>query len=199
MADEQGQRIDGSDAHLGWHSRGYLPHFDGPGIVQSVTFRLADALPAHVVERITADPAQARSEAWPTRLEAYLDAGHGACHLRRPRIARMVQEALFYFDGRRYRLFAWVVMPNHVHVLLEVFAGYPLGDVIHSWKSFTASEANDLLGREGRFWFPDYFDRYIRNREHFSNARTYIHYNPVKAELVTYPEEWPFSSARWVQ
>ncbi len=63
--------------------------------------------------------------------------------------------AFFHFDGERYRLIAWVVMPNHVHVLIELLEGYPLGEVIHSWKSYTANKANEILGRQDRFWFPD--------------------------------------------
>jgi len=97
----------------------------------------------------------------------------------------------------RYHLLAWVVMPNHVHVLIEVIQGYPLGDVIHSWKSFTAKQANKILGKTGAFWQRDYFDRFIRDEAHFANVVNYIHHNPVKAGLVRRAEDWPFSSARY--
>lgn len=124
-----------------------------------------------------------------------MDAGYGQCYLRDPRIGQLVENALLYFDGDRYRLLAWVIMPNHVHALIETILGFPLDKIIQSWKSFTAHKANDLLGRSGQFWFPDYFDRYIRNERHFYNAVRYIHENPVKAGLVSRAVDWPFSSA----
>jgi REP element-mobilizing transposase RayT len=86
-------------------------------------------------------------------------------------------------------------MPNHVHTLIETFEGYPLPRVIHSWKSYTAKQANQILGRTGQFWAVDYFDHYIHDEKHFGAAVNYIHNNPVKAGLVSTSEVWPFSSA----
>ena len=180
--------------HKEWYSRGYLPHFDAPGLIQGVTLRLWDSLPAEIVEQLEKDSLE--DSAKRTRVEEYLNVGYGACYLGDPRIARLVENALLHFDGQRYRLIAWVIMPNHVHVLLEIFAGYPLDTVVHSWKSYTANEANKLLQRQGRFWFREYFDRYIRDEQHFANAVRYIHDNPVKAGLVEKAENWAFSSAR---
>ena len=130
------------------------------------------------------------------RTEQYADSGHGACYLRDERIARLVQDALKYFDGERYRLLAWCVMPNHVHVLIEV-TEHSLSDIVHSWKSFTAHRANKLLARTGRFWMPDYFDRFMRDDRHFAATVDYIRQNPVKAGLVDAPEKWPWSG--WVE
>jgi REP element-mobilizing transposase RayT len=90
-------------------------------------------------------------------------------------------------------------MPNHVHVLIQLREGYPMHKIIHSWKSFTANEANKLLGLKGPFWYHEYYDRFIRDQRHFDNAVRYIHENPVKAGLVEKPEDWPFSSARFWQ
>ena len=129
------------------------------------------------------------------RTEDELDAGHGACHLRRPDVAAVVEGALLKFDAVRYRLFEWTIMPNHVHALIQVFPGCGLGKVVGSRKSFTATQANRVLGRHGRFWHPDYFDRYMRDERHFVRAVHYIRYNPVKAGLVSRPEDWPFGSA----
>jgi len=129
-------------------------------------------------------------------LEHYIDAGHGACYLRDPRIASLAQNALLYFDGQRYNLFAWVVMPNHVNVLAQFNHEHPVPQVLHSWKSFIANEANKLLNRTGHFWQREYYDRFIRNEDHYRNAVMYIENNPVKARLVSSAEEWPFSSAR---
>ena len=179
----------------GWHSRGYLPHLDVPDRLQFVTFRLADSLPAAVVEGLYADTAAGDIERL-RRIERWLDAGQGACWLARPEIARVVEETLLHFDGERYRLLAWVVMPNHLHLLMEPWFGYPLPRVVQAWKGFSAREANRLLGREGTFWARDYFDRYVRDDAHLAAVIRYIEHNPVKADLVAAPADWPFSSAR---
>lgn len=181
--------------HKGWYSRGYLPHFDQPGLVQMLTFRLVDALPAHLLARLPQELRDPNNALRRRRLEAYLDAGHGACHLRDPRVGQLVEDALLHFDGQRYRLLAWVVMPNHVHVLIELSPGHRLPDLVHGWKSFTAKAANKLLARTGDLWQLEYYDRYIRDTAHFDNAVRYIQDNPVKAGLVSRAEDWPFSSA----
>jgi REP element-mobilizing transposase RayT len=186
---------DDHSAHKGWYSRGYLPHFDSPGLLQGITFRLVDSLPTHIVAALAEDPHYMAQPAKRAHIENYLNAGHGACYLCDLRIGRLVENALLYFHEERYRMIAWVIMPNHVHTLIEMFEGYPLHAIVRSWKSYTANKANHILRRAGRFWSPGYFDRYIRNERHFANAVTYIHNNPVKAGLVESPEEWIFSSA----
>jgi len=186
--------------HKGWYTHGYLPHFDADEIFQFITFRLHDSIPAALIEKweqelnwhksLAADSKEAIELR--KRIEKYLDSGKGACYLRDERIARLVQDALKCFDGERYRLIAWCIMPNHVHVLIQMM-DEPLIRVVKSWKSYTAHEANKILGRSGPFWMPDYFDRYIRNEEHFQATVTYILQNPVKAGLVDAPEKWPWS------
>lgn len=183
--------------HPGWTDRGYLPHYDQPGIAQAVTFRLADSLPkskrnewehlrqiVNVAERIR-------------QIERYLDQGAGSCLLRQPECADIVQSALLHFDGQRYRLISWCVMPNHVHVLLKTAAGHPLGKVIHSWKTFTAREINKLVQRVGPLWQEDYFDTFMRDDDHQWAEKDYIEGNPVKAGLVSRAIDWPWSSATW--
>lgn len=174
-------------AHRGWHSRGYLPHLDNPGLVQSITFRLADSLPAGAARR-TAPQAVRRRE-----VEAALDAGYGHYALKAPGAAKVVEDALLHFDGIRYRLLAWTVMPNHVHVLIETLPGYPVPALVHSWKSYTAHRIRP--GR-GRFWQPDYWDRFIRDDAHLATAIRYIEANPVTAGLCMASADWPFGSAR---
>ena len=125
---------------LGWHERGYLPHCDFPGLVQFVTFRLADSMPASRCgewEHLLAieDVREKR-----TRLEEYLDRGHGACQLRKPRIARLVEDALLHFEQQRCQILAWCVMPNHVHVLVHVWQT-PLWKLVRSWKRHVAISA----------------------------------------------------------
>ncbi len=135
-----------------------------------------------------------RAAALRERIARYEDASHGACHLRRPEIARLVQDALQHADGDRYRLLAWCVMPNHVHALIEQMPGSRLADIVQSWKSFTAKRANRMLGREGPFWARDYFDRYIRDENHFETTRRYVNENPAKAGLCEDAADWPWSS-----
>jgi REP element-mobilizing transposase RayT len=182
----------------GWHSRGYLPHFDAGEVFQSITFRLAGSMPQTLLEQWKRELAMESVEfeaelRW--RIEAYPDQGYGACYLSNTQIAKLVQDALLHFDQERYRLSAWVLMPNHVHLLAAPCHGYALSDIMHSIKSYTAQQANRILGRKGRFWFEDYFDRYIRNAKHFENAVDYIERNPVRAGLCTSKREWRFGSA----
>lgn len=174
-----------------WHSRGYLPHCDVPGLFQFVTFRLADSLPADVLKGLSQDSDDSHSQ-----VEAFLDAGQGNCWLRQSEIAAIVENALLHFDGQRYFLLAWCVMPNHVHLLIRTIDGWPLSDLLHGWKSFTANAINRNLGRNGVVWMADYFDRYIRDGLHLAAVIEYIHSNPVKAGLVDDESAWQYSSAR---
>jgi putative DNA methylase len=189
------------EPHHGWYSRGYLPHWDHPGMIQSVNFRLGDSMPASVIEKweteIVLQSEGQRAVELRRRIEEYLDAGHGSCWLRQPDIASLVEGALFHFDGQRYRLLAWCVMPNHVHALIETREGFPLADVLHSWKSFTSHKASVLLQRNGEFWQREYLDRYVRNAEHYEKVVAYIEENPVKSGLVRLKTDWPLSSARF--
>lgn len=192
--DSAGPRTSCPQQHKHWHSRGYLPHCDTPGLFQSLTFRLADSLPANALDCLQLE---AGGEVEKHRkVDALLDAGHGACWLKQSAIADIVEDALLHWDGQRYRLLAWCVMPNHVHVLIETREGSPLPGVLHSWKSFTAKLINQRLGRIGTVWMPDYFDRYVRDDDHLAAVIAYIHANPVKAGVVQDEREWPHSSAR---
>ncbi|HLA09915.1 MAG TPA: transposase [Pyrinomonadaceae bacterium] len=129
------------------------------------------------------------------RIEKYLDQGYGSCFLKDEQIAFMVQNALLKFDGVRYRLHAWVVMPNHLHLLMTRFDEFEIKNLMQAFKSYTAHQANKILGRKGEFWMDDYFDRWTRDERHFRATVRYIENNPVKAGLCAKPEEWPFCSA----
>ena len=98
--------------HKGWHSRGYLPHLDAPTMLQSVTFRLADSIPATLRTEYTQTLAVEEDAERRRRIEHCLYLGRGSCVLRNSRIAKVVEDALVQFDGVRYRLLAWVIMPN---------------------------------------------------------------------------------------
>ena len=133
------------------------------------------------------------------RIQNFLDSGYGSCFLRDDRLAEIVQNALLHFDGDRYALHGWCVMPNHLHVLFTPGEGYRMSGIVHSWKSFTSNQCNSLLGRTGSFWQKEPFDRYIRNERHYHNALAYIESNPVKAGLCNAAQDWLWSSARWVR
>jgi len=187
-----------------WHSRGYLPHFESSEAIQHVMFHLADSLPQTDLRRLEAElkslPAGQRDTERRRRLDAWIDAGHGSCALRNPSIAAMVQQTLLIFDSERYRLIAWVIMPNHVHVLFQPINGWTVHKVVAAWKKFTARKicdarrANNQTSR-ARVWHREYWDRIIRDPKHFDKTLQYIHQNPVKARLVAVPENWPWSSA----
>ena len=174
---------DAKQGFRGWNERGYLPHRDEPGLTQFVTFRLADSFPESLRSEWEhlwkiEDDQYRRAE-----LEAYLDKGRGECHLRKPEIAKLVEDAVRFFHGERYDLRAWVVMPNHVHALFKVDAT-PMAEILESWKKHTAqrrtgywdgavSSGRRIIGtrlcatvsmswrrantsrtiRQGRFWF----------------------------------------------
>ena len=134
------------------------------------------------------------------RLEAWIDSGHGSCALRDPFAAGIVQASFLNFDAQRYRLLAWVVMPNHVHVLVEPINGWTVAKIVATWKKFTGRLINEHLTAERQkplhpLWHREYWDRFMRDERHFEQTRAYIHNNPVKAGLVASPEQWPWSSA----
>ena len=175
----------------GIHDRGYLPHLKAEGGIYFVTFRLADSLPATILQQLSEIPEKQRSK----DIETQLDAGHGECWIARPNIAEIVKRALLKFDGERYRLHSWVIMPNHVHLLAEAVADNSLSEILQGMKSVSAHEANKLLGREGDFWQRESYDHLIRNDSDFARCMDYIAQNPVKAGLAESAGEYQFSSA----
>jgi type I restriction enzyme R subunit/putative DNA methylase len=200
-----------------WYSRGYVPHFDAPGTVQHITFHLADSLPVEAVDRMqlqleNLSESEQKIEQR-KRINDLLDMGHGSCLLRISECARIVEESLFFGDEKRYLLLAWVIMPNHVHVLIEQLPLWPLGKVVQSWKRHTTRQiklymksAAMALEKEAEYnsaipesviWQREYWDRYIRNSQHYETAIYYIENNPVKAALCDSPADWPWGSARF--
>jgi hypothetical protein len=149
----------------GVHSRGYLPHVKREGASYFVTFRLADSLPKEVLLRFERERAETlrrlpvnapRLEVeevqrdFHRNVERYLDKGAGECHLRRPEIAEIVARALLHFHEQYYVLDDWVVMPNHVHVILWPMPNHTLSDILKSRKRHTACQINLLLGKTGK-------------------------------------------------
>lgn len=180
-----------------WHSRGYVPHFDIEACTQFITFRLADSMPQEVLAKWRAEleAAEITDADLRKRIETYLDQNYGSCALKITEIADTVKETLVKWNGKKYRLIAWVIMGNHVHILITPLPGHSVSEIMHSIKSFTAHAANGILGRKGHFWAKEYFDRYIRDARHFAATIRYIEENPVKAKLCGDPTEWYYSSA----
>jgi REP element-mobilizing transposase RayT len=146
-------------------------------------------------------PENRRSVERRKRLQALLDSGLGSCVLCRPDCAKIVEDSLLFGHGERYRLLSWVVMPNHVHVLIQQCDNWPLWKVVQSWKRHTSREIQNILGPQtfngvGKtpLWQRDYWDRYIRDERHFYAAKQYIEYNPVEAGLVKKASDWLFGS-----
>ena len=194
----------------GIHSRGYLPHVKREGASYFVTFRLLDSLPREVLlglkqrqaeklRRLGDGNQSARDEIdleFQRQIERYLDRGAGECHLKRPAVAQTVAEALLHFHEKRYLLDDWVVMPNHVHLVLWPLPNHTLSGILRSRKRQTARQANLILGRTGKaFWQPESYDHWIRNDEKKARIRCYIRNNPVKAGLCESPEDWRWGSA----
>jgi REP element-mobilizing transposase RayT len=186
------------------HSRGRLPHWERDGATYFVTFRLADSIPKEAREAIrlerddivrTAEHlGRELSESEKNRLdylhseriEELLHAGSGSCALRDDRCARIVAECVGHFHNVRYDLFAWCVMPNHVHAVFQARADFTLGRVVHGWKSFTANRCNKILGRTGPFWMEESFDRLVRNESELQRFVAYTLENPLKAGLLNW-------------
>jgi REP element-mobilizing transposase RayT len=167
-------------------------------MVQFVTFRLADSIPRSFLKSLKTRllTKQITDTEYHRGVERFLDAGHGPTYLQDARIAAMIEENLLRFDGQRYHLLHWVIMPNHGHILLRPHSGFLLSRIVHSIKSYTANRANDILSRSGSFWSVEYFDRYIRDGKHFANTAAYIHANPVRAGLCESARDWQFGCAR---
>jgi menaquinone-specific isochorismate synthase len=195
------------------HDRGHLPHWEKDGATYFVSFRLADSLPRAVLQRILYERESIPKTAmWMGRelsrdehktiqrlstkkIEEYLDRGAGACYMRNSLVAGVVAEALRHFDDKRYRLLAWCIMPNHVHVVARLFPGHTLASVVHSWKSFSAKKANGILQLQGVFWQREYYDHLIRNEDELGRSMLYVAENPAKARLGNWPWVWTWGQA----
>src|SRR6478672_1640075 len=139
------------------HSRGYLPHFDAAGFTQFITFRLADSLPVSIFRDLDHKRRNKLidDQEYFHQIEHALHLGHGTIVLKEPAIARIVADSILDLARTRYELHAWVVMVNHVSLLLSPREGQTVTGIMHSLKGYTATRANKVLGRTGRFWSPD--------------------------------------------
>ena len=168
---------------------GNLPHWRQEGVTYFVTFRTADSLPHEKLNQwqaekkawIAANPEPHDEktkkefyEKFPQRLQRWLDLGHGECLLKQEESKAIVENALRHFDGERYDLDEFVVMPNHIHVLVSPKNGYELSDILHAWKSFTANKINSFASKTGAFWQKESFDHVVRHTGQLEKIRKYI-------------------------
>ena len=182
-----------------------LPHWFQPQATYFITFRTEDSLPTHVARRwyaersawlarhrittstpnwknkLTTLPEKFRKQFHETFSQQYmenLDKGLGACVLRNPELSKIVANSLLYFNGDRYHIGDFVVMPNHVHLLVCLLGGTDLLKQCRSWKTFSAGKINKVLGKTGRFWQEESFDHLVRSPEQFCAIQQYIRKNP---------------------
>jgi carbamoylphosphate synthase large subunit/REP element-mobilizing transposase RayT len=178
---------------------GHLPHWEQEGATYFVTFRLADSVAESVLASWREERAQwlkHHPQPWDWKTaqeyvrrfeeerEQWLDRGYGSCLLLQPSASQIVSETLRHFDRERYVLDAYVVMPNHVHVLVKPIGENSISRILHSWKSFTANAINRALDREGSVWMREAFDTIVRDEVHLNVCRDYIAQNPQKAHLL---------------
>jgi REP element-mobilizing transposase RayT len=188
-------------------NRGRLPHWEKEEGLYFITFHLADSLPHSVLpkiaerHRILSAAIQNHANLLPeqkallstyshARMEEYFDRGAGSCPFLDMRIAGAMAAALRFREGQQFRLLAWCVMPNHVHVVVKLYPGQELARIVKAWKNFSAKAVNQALGRKGRFWQREYYDRLIRNGDELDRAIRYVVENPTKAGLKDWTWVW---------
>jgi REP element-mobilizing transposase RayT len=184
-----------------------LPHWRLDDSTYAVTFRLADSIPVSVLKALKEERDKSIRECqdlarpltqielrrinylFSERVETWLDRGCGACILRNMDYARIVRDSLLFRDGEKYRLHAWCVMPNHVHVVAHVFKGEDLSTIVKGWKGFTSYKINSLRGIRGlSVWQTEPYDHLVRDQEDLLHQIEYVLRNPSAAKL----ENWPW-------
>jgi len=187
-----------------------LPHIDMPGYSTFVTFRLADSMPREVVQKwhdeieswlkehhlgeqsvedvlvandidesLKNELRRFKNRKW----HGHLDDCHGDCVLGAPQPRKLVEESLLHFDGQRYDLERFVIMPNHVHLLIQMRQGFLLRKQLTETLRYTARCVNSLLKQDGTFWQSEPFDHVVRSEAQFEYLQQYIVDNPEKARL----------------
>jgi len=111
------------------------------------------------------------------------------CVLARPKIFHLVESVLNFFNGHRYALGEYVVMPNHVHALVQPLDDYYLEDILHSWKSFSANQINKMSGSRGRVWHQESFDYIVRSPAQLARFEEYLRKNPNSLSFSERPDE----------
>lgn len=212
-----------------------LPHILPIGATFFISYRLADSLPRSIVKKLEkelADEIQVLKKISREDLDVEISKAKkryfgkfdkqldiepfGSCYLQMPEVANLVKDSLFKKDGEWYELLAFCIMPNHVHVLLDMSMQHynehngiktvvelekkyvQLDKIMKQIKGSSARYINMLLNRSGALWQKDSYDRFVRNEKEWINIVNYILENPVKAGLVNKWEDWPFSYYKYV-
>ena len=186
----------------------YLPHWTAKGGIYHVRFRLADSLPESIRRELSSEKIRLLALTdnskdiltrydrkrlvvlWSEKMEKALDAGYGSCVLKSDSLASIVAEAITFFEGERYRLYSWCIMPNHVHVVAQPLGEFALSQIIHTWKSFTAKRCNAQLGRSGEFWQKESYDHLVRDDDDLRHCIDYVYLNSEKAGLMDWKWRW---------
>ena len=202
-----------------------LPHWQPEGAMYFIAFRLANSLPAQVIwdleeqrererqaTRLRFSGAQLQDELYKLdkkyfgHFESWLDrcVEESPRWLAEEKVVQIVADELHALNGERYRLIAYCLMSNHVHVVIDtaehsfkpahigVTAPYPLADTLKLLKGRTARYCNQALGRSGKFWHHESYDHVIRDQGEYERIVWYVLNNPVKAGLVENWEDWKF-------
>lgn len=172
---------------------GNLPHWEQEGKIQFITFRLADSLPQTKIcelKQAKLSFLKNNPEPWdeetklkfwqnfnPT-IENLLHNGYGSCILRSQEIRDLLIQTIFFHNNVRYKIISYIIMPNHVHLLLLVFYNEKLSEILKSIKGFSAKQINKFLNSQGKIWMSESFDRIIRNSSHLNHCINYIKNNP---------------------
>lgn len=179
-----------------------LPHWRQEGATYAVTFRLVDSLPQNKLNELKALRTEFELKLKTAvcesakdgirrelvhqsirKTEAWLDQGMGDCVLRTAKNREILREALFYFNDERYGIGAFVIMPNHVHILLRPYDGFDLGKILHSIKRESSRNINLEMERSGSLWQDESHDRIVRDCQHLWRCLQYIGTNPEKSGL----------------
>ena len=185
-----------------------LPHWTFDGAAYHVRFRLFDSIPIRIQRELMDEKVKLLNHIhspgngftlsekrrlillFTEKVDRILDQGYGDCRLAEKPISDLVSGALKFFEGERYILYSWCVMPNHVHAVVQPLTKFGLPQILHSWKSYTANQANKILHRTGSFWQREYYDHMLRDIGAFIGCVNYVYENPDKAGLSDW--EWRF-------
>ncbi|MCO8121166.1 transposase [Stieleria sp. TO1_6] len=185
------------------------PHWSQAGAIVFVTFRTKDSIPREVLQRwdrekndwldrrelrngtfwkealgTLDEETRAEFDRHFNRLrEVFLDSCRGACVLKQPRLSKIVADSLLHFDGDRYQMGDFVIMPNHVHLLAAFASEDAMEKQFDSWLHYTARQINKVIGKSGHFWQQEPFDHLVRSPKQYEYLRKYIADNPKKAKL----------------
>ncbi|MEZ5339013.1 MAG: transposase [bacterium] len=179
-------------SHLGFYKHDKMPHFDRADQIQFLTFVMADAVPSRLLQQSRKIPVSGDKVF--LEMDERLDGGKGSCILAEPHLAELLRYSMLSEAGRTHLPIAWVIMPNHVHLITKQVEGFRLGTVVRQIKAGSALLINRATGRDGQFWQHGYFDRAIRDMPHLAATIDYVHYNPVKAQLCAREADWQYSS-----